>query len=51
MRFIGKEAAALGLLICILLSSGVVLTIPFLTVLISRFSLSPASAESGKQSA
>jgi hypothetical protein len=35
----------------ILLSSGVVLTIPFGTVLISRFPLSPASAESSKQSA
>jgi len=35
----------------ILLSSGVVLTIPFATVLISRFPLSPVSAESGKQSA
>ena len=35
----------------ILLSSGVLLTIPFATVLISRFPLSPVSAESGKQSA
>jgi len=35
----------------ILLSSGVVLTIPFVTVFISRVPLSPASAESGKQSA
>jgi hypothetical protein len=35
----------------ILLSTGVVLTIPFSTVLISRFRLSAASAESGKQSA
>jgi len=35
----------------ILLSSGVVLTIPFGTVLISRVPLSPVSAESGKQSA
>jgi hypothetical protein len=35
----------------ILLSSGVVLTIPFATVLISRFSLSPVSAKAGKQSA
>ena len=35
----------------ILLSSGVVLTIPFGTVSISRFPLSPVSAESGKQSA
>jgi hypothetical protein len=35
----------------ILLSSGVVLTIPFVTVLISRVPLSPAGAESGKQSA
>ena len=35
----------------ILLSSGVVLTIPFSTVSISRFPLSQASAESGKQSA
>jgi len=35
----------------ILLSSGVVLTIPFGTVLISRFPLSPVSAESGKQRA
>jgi hypothetical protein len=36
---------------CILLSSGVVLTIPFGTVLISRCSLSPVSAASSKQSA
>ena len=35
----------------ILLSSGVVLTIPFVTVLISRVPLSPGNAESGKQSA
>jgi hypothetical protein len=35
----------------ILLSSGVVLAIPFVTVLISRFPLAPVSAESGKQSA
>jgi hypothetical protein len=35
----------------ILLSSGVVLTIPFVTVLISRVPLSPGSAESCKQSA
>jgi hypothetical protein len=35
----------------ILLSSGVVLTIPFATVLISRFSLSPVSRKTGKQSA
>jgi hypothetical protein len=35
----------------ILLSSGVVLTIPFGTISISRFALSPPSAESGKQSA
>jgi hypothetical protein len=35
----------------ILLSSGVVLTIPFVTVLISRFRLSPVSVENGKQSA
>jgi hypothetical protein len=35
----------------ILLSSGVTLSIPFGTVLISRVPLSPASAESGKQSA
>ncbi len=35
----------------ILLSSGAVLAIPFVTVLISRFPLSPLSAESGKQSA
>jgi hypothetical protein len=35
----------------ILLSSGVLLTIPFATVSISRFPLSPVSSESGKQSA
>ena len=35
----------------ILLSSGVVLTIPFVTVLISRVPLSLGSAESGKQTA
>jgi hypothetical protein len=35
----------------ILLSSGVVLTIPFATVLISRFSLTPLIAKTGKQSA
>ncbi len=35
----------------ILLSSGVVLAIPFVTVLVSRFDLAPVSAESGKQSA
>jgi hypothetical protein len=35
----------------ILLSTGVVLTIPFATVLISRFSLAPLSAKTGKQSA
>lgn len=33
----------------ILLSSGVVLTIPFDTVLVSRFNLSPVTTESGKQ--
>jgi len=35
----------------ILLSSGIVLTIPFATVSISRFPLSPVGDESGKQSA
>ena len=35
----------------ILLSGGAVLTIPFFTVSISRFALSPAIAEHGKQSA
>jgi hypothetical protein len=35
----------------ILFSSGVVLTIPFATVLISQFSLSPVSTKTGKQSA
>jgi hypothetical protein len=35
----------------ILLSSGVVLAIPFGTVLISRFPLSPVNTESGKQNA
>ncbi len=35
----------------ILLSTGVVMTIPFRSVLLSRFRLSPLSAESGKQSA
>jgi hypothetical protein len=34
----------------ILLSSGVVLAIPFATVVISRFSLSPVSAKTGKHS-
>jgi hypothetical protein len=35
----------------ILLSSGVILTIPFGTVLISRFALAPTSADTGKQRA
>jgi hypothetical protein len=35
----------------ILLSTGVVLSIPFSAVLVSRFSASPANAENGKQSA
>jgi hypothetical protein len=35
----------------ILLSSGIVVTVPFSTVLISRFSFSPASAQSSNQSA